>query len=111
MSKHGGLGSEWHRAVFSASSYICEAETHAPGCDGFPTEAHHIVYRSHLTKPALWIVENGIALSQACHILAHASHNANVSQPRLDRAVAAVNAIQGDDRRFRIQPFWRKGHV
>ena len=111
-SKHGGAGSEWHRAVFSDSSYICQAETHHPQCDGFPTEAHHIVYRAHLTKPALWLRANGIALSTPCHQLAHASHGASLSQARLDRAVAAVNAVQGNDPaypEFRIPPFHFKG--
>ena len=44
-------------------------------------------------------------------MLAHASHNANIEQARLDRAVAAVNAVQGSDPaypEFRIPPFFRK---
>ena len=112
MSKHGGAGSEWHRAVFSDSSYICQAETHAPDCDGFPTEAHHLVYRAHLIKEALWIRANGIALSATCHRLAHASHNANLADARLVAAVNAVNAVQGSDPsrpEFRVRHFFAKG--
>ena len=108
-SKHGGAGSVWHAAVFSDSAYICQAETHHPACDGFPTEAHHIVYRAHLTKPALWLRANGIALSTPCHQLAHASHNANLHDARLVAAVNAVNAVQGDRPEFRRPHFYAKG--
>jgi hypothetical protein len=89
-------------------NYICESDTHDPRCNGFPTEAHHIVYRSHLTQPAMWLRANGIALSKYCHMLAHASHNANLPQHRLDAAVAAVNAVQGERPEFRIRPFFKK---
>jgi len=106
MSKHNGR--IWHAAVMGESAYICEAETHDNRCDGFPTEAHHIVYRSHLTKPAMWLRANGIALSQYCHHLAHASHNACLPDHRLVAAVKAVNAVQGDRPEFRIQPFYAK---
>lgn len=111
-SKHGGLGSKWHAAIMGSCNYICQSETHSPLCDGMAIEAHHCVYRSHLTAPALWIIENGIALSKPCHMLAHASHNASIDQARLDRAVRAVNKIQGNDPshpEFKIQPFWKKG--
>jgi hypothetical protein len=108
VSKHSGKGREWHARVFGESAYVCEAETHSPLCDGMAREAHHIVYRSHLTEPALWIVENGIALSRECHALAHASHNANLPDYRLRAAVNAVNKVQGDRPEFRIQPFYKK---
>src|SRR5665213_2697352 len=82
-SKHGGAGRTWHAAVMGECNYVCEAEAHHPDCDGFPTEAHHIVYRAHLTEPALWLRANGIALSTVCHQLAHASHNACIADHRL----------------------------
>jgi hypothetical protein len=108
VSNHGGAGRKWHAAVFAASDYLCQAETHAPGCNGFPTEAHHIVYRAHLTESALWVFENGAALSLQCHQLAHASHNANLADDRLMTAVDAVNAIQGDMPGQRVPYFFKK---
>jgi hypothetical protein len=109
MSKHGGKGRDWHRHVFGDSGYLCQAETHDPRCDGFPTEAHHIVYRSHLVDEAMWLSANGIALNQYCHMLAHASHNANIADVRLRRAVDAVNAVQGHRPEFRRPHFFDKG--
>jgi hypothetical protein len=109
MSKHGGAGRVWHAAVMGECNYVCEAETHDPRCDGFAAEAHHIVYRAHLTEPALWLRANGIALSAYCHALAHRTHNANIADARLRRAVDAVNRIQGHRPEFRRPHFWAKG--
>ena len=101
--------SQWHADVFTAADYICCAEVHDPRCDGFADHAHHLVYKAHLRDEARYLFANGLAVSTVCHALCHASHNANVSQARLDRAVAAVNKVQGHIPGFRIQPFFRKG--
>ena len=112
MTSKRSAGSQWHADVFTAADYICCAETHDPRCDGFADHAHHIVYKWRCTAPARYLFANGIALSEHCHQLAHASHGASLSQARLDRAVAAVNAVQGNDPaypEFRIPPFHFKG--
>ena len=87
---------EWREAVAERAGYGCEAVTHDPQCGKFPEmmEAHHIVFRAHLSKESLWIVENGAWLVPACHRMAHALHNRNIAREKLDIAVAAVNCIE-----------------
>jgi hypothetical protein len=84
---------KWASQVANADDFLCAAQKHAVGCSGRHEETHHIVYRSHLTKDALWLVANGIALSVYCHRLAHATHNQNIAPGRLRSAVDAVNAV------------------
>lgn len=81
----------WHDAVFDLDGGLCAARQHDPRCRGRAEHAHHIVYRSHLPSWCLWIVNNGIALSIACHNLAHATKNANISTERKREAVDSVN--------------------
>lgn len=109
MSKHGGAGRVWHARLMADYNYECQAETHDPRCDGFATECHHIILRVHLTEPAMWLLGNGAPLSQYCHLLAHASHGASLSDRMLTTAVRVVNEVQGARPEFRIQPFFRKG--
>jgi hypothetical protein len=96
---------KWHDEVFERAKGYCEAEQHDRGCYGRAEHAHHIVYRSHLTKDAMWILDNGAALSLYCHAMAHRTHNANISQERLDRAVDAVNAIMPN---YLQRPYFRR---
>jgi hypothetical protein len=86
-------GVEWHEAVGERDGYRCAARTHHKQCDRGYAECHHLIYLSFLCKPARYLVENGVALSQYCHILAHSSHNGNIAKGRLDAAVKRVNAV------------------
>jgi hypothetical protein len=103
----------WVASVLTENDYRCNSETHAPGCDGMAVQAHHICYRSQIKQECYWTVrENGVGLSRPCHDLAHASHGASLAQWRLDAAVDAINARQGDDPaypEFRIPRFFQKG--
>ncbi len=96
--------SEWHRAVLDRDGYRCNSQTHAEGCNG-RLVAHHLVYRAHLSPRSLWIVENGICLADACHLLAHETHNVSVGLMRANEAVAAVNCIES----IKIPKFTKKG--
>jgi hypothetical protein len=102
-------GSRWHLAVFERDGFQCRAEHHDRRCNSRPSEAHHIVYKVHLIDATTWLLENGIALSEHCHALAHRTHNANISEARLIAAVDAVNVVQGDDPAFRRPYFCSKG--
>ncbi len=79
--------SEWRREVF-ADEPSCAL------CGERATESHHIVYRSHLSPRALWIVENGIALCKKHHDECHATHNAILPKARLRAAVDAINCVE-----------------
>lgn len=82
--------SEWRDEVFARDDFLCEI----PNCPNKLIEAHHIVYRSHLSPHALWIVENGIALCKKHHAECHATHNAILPRYRLRQAVDAVNCVE-----------------
>lgn len=86
---------EWRDACLARDRNRCQARKHHGHCDRFfrTLEVHHIVYKSHLSKRSMWLVENGITLSLMCHALAHGTHNANLPPKRLREAVAAVNAV------------------
>ena len=71
--------------------FCCAAQVHHPDCDGIPHEAHHIVYRSHLTEATRWLTLNGVALSRSCQQMAHETHNRNIDPARCIAAVEAVN--------------------
>jgi len=103
-------GSEWKMLVGEEDGFLCASETHAPDCDRSFAEAHHMVFLSQITgEPnARWIVENGIALSEPCHKLAHATHNVSVGLDRANRGVAAVNLILAGRGRTKIPPFRKK---
>lgn len=112
---HNGAGKKWHAWLMSSQDYRCESEAHDPRCEGMAEVCHHIVLRSHLITPALWLIENSVGLSTYCHLLAHSSHGASLSQERLDRAVKAVNAVVDKEnaqyairKHARIQPFFPK---
>ncbi len=87
VAKNAG---EWRDEVFERARFICEARN----CPSALVEAHHIVYRSHLSPRALWIVENGIALCKKHHDQCHATHNAILPKARLRAAVDAVNCVE-----------------
>ncbi len=97
--------SEWRTAVMVRDEFLCQSQRHADGCHDRVLVAHHIVYRSHLSKRSLWIVENGICLSEACHRLAHATHNVSVGLARANEAVAAVNCVES----IPVPRFTKKG--
>lgn len=90
----------WRSAVFErdadeTGTPICRADRHAFQCRGIPHHAHHIVYRSQILTSQYWtILANGIALSYACHDLAHATHNANLPPQRVADAKRAVSLNQ-----------------
>ncbi len=86
---------EWREEVFERARFYCEGDTIGSSrCPQEPTEAHHVVFRSHLSPRALWIVENGIALCKKHHDECHASHNAILPKARLRVAVDAVNCVE-----------------
>jgi len=85
---------EWREAVLERDGSLCQSRQHAAGCGTIPRlEAHHIVYKGHLSELAFWIVENGICLSYECHKLAHLSHNLSIGLVRANAAVIAVNCV------------------
>lgn len=108
-------GVEWHAAVGERDGYRCAAIRHHKQCNGGYAECHHLVFLPFLCKPARYLIENGIALSQYCHILAHATHNGNIEKGRLDAAVEKVNAVTVEFNAYRgkgvkeRKPFTRKG--
>lgn len=87
---------EWRETVLDRDGHMCASEIHDPTChdDRGPLRAHHIVYKSHLSPRSLWIVQNGIALSDACHCLAHSTHNVSIGLKRANAAVAVVNCFE-----------------
>jgi hypothetical protein len=96
----------WHDAVFDIDGGRCGATQHDPRCRGFARVAHHICYRSHIPKWCYWIVNNGIALSEVCHTLAHRTKNANIASERKREAVDAVNnAIPEEKKELRVPYF------
>lgn len=101
-------GSVFHQGVMERDNYACRALHHDKRCNGRAEHAHHCVYRAHLTDPALWLLDNGIALSEYCQTLAHRTHNGNLPKARLIAAVDAVNAIQGEMPGQHVPYFFRK---
>ena len=99
---------KWHDAVFERDDYRCASAIHDHRCPGRAEVAHHIVYRRFLYKEAMWLVDNGIALSEYCHLLAHSMHNLNIDEERLIAAVDAVNVAQP---KFKRPYFVSKGIV
>ena len=101
--------SAWRHSVLARDGFRCSASVHDPRCkDAWILEAHYIVYKSHLIKLAYWIIENGITLSNYCHARAHLTHNKNIDEARLTKAVDAVNLVQGDLVGFRRPYFQAK---
>lgn len=98
-------GNEWHDAVFQRDGSMCQAVKHDPRCHGRAEHAHHIVYRSHLAKRSHWIVENGVAVSDVCHQLAHKTHNGCLNMDRCNAAVVAVNVTE----EIKVPKFAKKG--
>lgn len=97
--------SEWHDAVMERDRYECLAEQHAPNCRRRAEQAHHIVYKSAITEKSHWIVQNGIALSKACHDFAHETKNRNLGLQRCNEAVDAVNCVEN----IKVKKFTKKG--
>ena len=89
--------SKWREAVFTRDGGRCAAEMHDYRCMGHAEHAHHLFYKSQIPKWAYWVVDNGLAVSNVCHMLAHSNHNKNVSPERMRRAADAVNATIPDD--------------
>lgn len=87
---------EWRDAVLERDGGICASEIHDPRChdDRGPLRAHHICYRSQISTRSYWIVENGIALSDPCHALAHSTHNVSIGLARANAAVLVVNCFE-----------------
>ena len=100
---------QWWTDCMERDNFECQAMRHDRRCRGGAQHAHHIVYRAHLVDAALWLTPNGISLSDHCHALAHATHNAIISEPRLIAAVDAVNAVQGEMPGQRVRYFMKKG--
>jgi hypothetical protein len=95
----------WREAVLERDGFRCAADIHDKRCDSRHLKAHHICFKSQIVRAAYWIVANGITLSEPCHAVAHAHHNANISRQRLDAAVDAVNAATSLDELKR--PYFR----
>lgn len=95
---------EWREAVMERDSYRCQAVKHDSRCRYRAEHAHHIVYKSTLCERSHWIIENGIALSDVCHQLAHAEKNRNLDLSRCNVAVAAVNCTES----IKVKRFTKK---
>lgn len=97
-------GREWKAEVFERASGLCESSEHAIGCRGIAEVAHHICFRSQINERWYWIVENGIALAEVCHILAHRTHNVSLGLVRANHAVDVINCVS----EYKIQRFRKK---
>jgi hypothetical protein len=96
--------SEWRQFCIERDNYSCQAEKHHPNCAAGPLVVHHAVYRSHLSPRSTWVCENGVTLADACHKLAHATHNVSLGLKRANECVVAVNCLE----QYAVSKFTRK---
>ena len=101
-------GKEWAEVCAERDGYRCASETHDARCNGQRECTHHLVLKQHLPDEARYVLENGLSLSQICHMLAHSTHNASAGLKRANEAVKAVNVLICARGLTKIPPFRKK---
>jgi 5-methylcytosine-specific restriction endonuclease McrA len=77
-------------AVYRRDRHRCAVCGHRPRPEEWdkdrpPLDAHHITDRNEMPNGG-YVVENGISLCDACHLLAEAEHNGQEPAPGYSRA-------------------------